>query len=204
MISKPSFLLYKDSFEFLKDLSDKDFGRLFKSVFIYSISGDLLPKNDPLYLAFMPIKLSIDRDNIKYLKRSEVNSVNGSKGGKQKLANATNRKRLRTKVADRDIVIDTDIVIETEKEIVSRLLPSHMAAFFSWLEYRKSIKKKIDNPTTLKSLVEKFNSEPLAKVVWVVDQSIQNSWQGLFWDKYETPVKKEKSKYELRHANEKW
>lgn len=191
MILKPSFILYKDSFEFLKDLPDKDFGRLFKAVFEYSISGVSMQKNDTLYFAFMPIKLSIDRDDVKYIKRVEVNSINGSKGGKRKVANASNRKRSQTKVADRDIdrVIDTDIVIETETEIVSKVNPSHLACFFSWLEFRKSKKKPIENLVTLKSLVEKFNSEPLAKVRWVVDQSIQNDWQGLFWDKY-VPVQK--------------
>lgn len=56
--------------------------------------------------------------------------------------------------------------------------------FINWLEYREEIKKPITNNSTLKTLVNKFNSEPPEKVEWVVNQSIENGWQGLFWDKY--------------------
>lgn len=53
-----------------------------------------------------------------------------------------------------------------------------------WLNYRKEIKKSINNESTLKTLIDKFNSEPLEKVKVVVNNSIENQWQGLFWDKY--------------------
>lgn len=53
-----------------------------------------------------------------------------------------------------------------------------------WLDYRKAIKKPISNEKTLNSLIEKFNSEPLNKVEFVVNNSIANQWQGLFWDKF--------------------
>jgi hypothetical protein len=54
-----------------------------------------------------------------------------------------------------------------------------------WLNYRKEIKKSINNESTLKTLIDKFNSEPLEKVKVVVNNSIENQWQGLFWNKYE-------------------
>jgi hypothetical protein len=74
---------------------------------------------------------------------------------------------------------------QEEKEVLGRLSPSQMSSFFSWLEYRKSIKKPIKNIKTLSALVDKFNSESPAKATWVVNASIQNGYQGLFWDKYQ-------------------
>lgn len=60
-----------------------------------------------------------------------------------------------------------------------------------WFNFRKEIKKPIDNQTTIKALIEKFNSEPIEKVRSVVKKSIENKWQGLFWDNYtDKPTKK--------------
>lgn len=53
----------------------------------------------------------------------------------------------------------------------------------TWLDYRKEKKKPITVKATFDSLVKKFNSEPIEKIKWVVDHSIQNGYQGLFWDK---------------------
>lgn len=56
--------------------------------------------------------------------------------------------------------------------------------FLRWIEFRKEIKKPIRNEKTLELLIDKFNEEPLEKVELVVNASIENQWQGLFWDKF--------------------
>ena len=56
--------------------------------------------------------------------------------------------------------------------------------FVKWLDYRKDIKKAITVESTFNSLVKIFNSEPIEKIEWVVNHSIQNGYQGLFWEKY--------------------
>lgn len=71
----------------------------------------------------------------------------------------------------------------------SKLEESKRVIFFNWQTYRKEIKKEIKNPSTLKALVDKINSEPLDKCKAVINASIENGWTGLFWDKYE-PKKK--------------
>lgn len=114
-IMKKSFVLYKDSFEYLKELSDTDFGILMKFVFEYAISKNEMPKTHSLYLAFAPIKLQLDRDEEKYKTTSETNKINGSKGGKRKVANATKRKRSQTNLADNDNDSDSDSDNENEK-----------------------------------------------------------------------------------------
>ena len=54
-----------------------------------------------------------------------------------------------------------------------------------WLEYRKEIKKPIKNEKTLKSLTEKFQSVSPKIIRQVVNNSIRNGYQGLFWDKFD-------------------
>lgn len=57
----------------------------------------------------------------------------------------------------------------------------------TWIDYRKDLKKPITISKTLQSLVNTFNKEPLQKCIWTVNHSIENSYQGLFWDKYQAP-----------------
>ena len=45
------------------------------------------------------------------------------------------------------------------------------------------IKKEIKSNATMKTLINRFNKEPLSVVQNVVNQSIENNYQGLFWDK---------------------
>ena len=55
--------------------------------------------------------------------------------------------------------------------------------FLTWLDYRKSIKKGITNQQTLDRLIEKFNLHTFEQIQTVIDYSIDNGYQGLFWDK---------------------
>ena len=57
-----------------------------------------------------------------------------------------------------------------------------------WLNYRKALKKPIDVKETFDLLVKRFNTEPIEKIEWVVNSSIENKWQGLFWGKYQTKL----------------
>lgn len=51
-----------------------------------------------------------------------------------------------------------------------------------WIEYRKQIKKPIKEATqeTILTKMENFTEE---QCKFVIDNSIENGWQGLFWDK---------------------
>ena len=53
----------------------------------------------------------------------------------------------------------------------------------NWLNYKIEIKKEIKSNSTMKTLINRFNKEPLSVVESVVNQSIENNYQGLFWDK---------------------
>ena len=78
------------------------------------------------------------------------------------------------------------------KEIKDKINKDKQLIFNSWLEYRISIKKEILVEATLNSLVVRFNKESLTKVESVVNNSIENGYQGLFWDNYKEQPKKKK------------
>lgn len=76
--------------------------------------------------------------------------------------------------------ITTNKNVKNDKNVNKRALPH----FKKWIEYRKSIKKPIEVTATYDLLVKRFNSEPLETIEWVVNHSIENNYQGLFWDKH--------------------
>lgn len=73
---------------------------------------------------------------------------------------------------------------DKRKVIISEVAPPKLPFFFSWLEYRKGIKKEITNIQTLQALVNRLNKEGVKKCEWVINHSIENNYQGLFWDKF--------------------
>ena len=60
-----------------------------------------------------------------------------------------------------------------------------------FLEYRKEIKKPYKSERGIKSLVSQIEKQEQAigsiAVIRVIDTSMQNGWQGLFWDKAQKP-----------------
>ena len=80
----------------------------------------------------------------------------------------------------------TTILNKTTNKIITPKDPLKNEIYFSWLAYRKEIKKEVKNKSTLDSLLKRFNKEPLEKINYVVNASIENGWQGLFWEKYNT------------------
>lgn len=82
-MSKTNFILYKDSKAIIDLLSDEQAGKLFKSIFQYVEDRTELETNDGmLKIAFTQIKVTLERDLIKYKKIVERNKENGKKGGR--------------------------------------------------------------------------------------------------------------------------
>jgi len=76
-------------------------------------------------------------------------------------------------------------------EIKDKVNTTHSSILNKWLFYRKDSKKKINNEKTLQALVDRFNKTPLDEVEKVVNYSIENGYQGLFWERANnTPAKK--------------
>ncbi|MFN7913319.1 MAG: DUF6291 domain-containing protein [Bacteroidota bacterium] len=81
---KKSFLLYCDTYDTIKHLTDDDLGRLMRMIFEYQINNIVPNTKDPLYIAFGFIRTSMDRDADKWEQRAERARVNGLKGGRPK------------------------------------------------------------------------------------------------------------------------
>jgi hypothetical protein len=101
---KKSFILHNDSLDILDEISIEQAGKLFIAIRNFNIGKEQELDNETKLL-FLHFKNQFIRDNEKYKNKSEVNAINGSKGGKRKVANATKRKRTLKDVA---ILADND------------------------------------------------------------------------------------------------
>ena len=70
------------------------------------------------------------------------------------------------------------------QELVVKLIsPPLHSIFKEWLEYRKGIKKPIVLTVTIEKLIKKFNNHSIQQCELIVNNSIENNYQGLIWDK---------------------
>lgn len=84
MIEKKSFLLYHDTYEPIKALTQKQKGDLLDAIFQYKIGKAQVVLEPITSMAFQFIKSHLDRDSIKWEKKAESNRENGVKGGRPK------------------------------------------------------------------------------------------------------------------------
>lgn len=92
MSNRKSFLIHIDSIEILDDLSNEQAGELFKAIKAYQYN-DEIELSAIVKIAFSPFKNQFKRDEEKYIKTCEARASAGSKGGKQKVANASKCKQ---------------------------------------------------------------------------------------------------------------
>lgn len=69
-----------------------------------------------------------------------------------------------------------------------------------WIQYRSEIKKPLKQ-STINNLLKDFESYSDSCVTFVVNNSISNGWQGLFWDKYIEAKQLPKSIEQLQYEN---
>ena len=55
----------------------------------------------------------------------------------------------------------------------------------SWIEYRKAAKKSLTQQS-IKSILTKMNDYTNEQCKYVINKSIEQGWQGLFWDNIQT------------------
>jgi len=114
---KPGFVLYKDLQPILDKLTVPQCGHLMKAIFHYQNTGELSELDPVTEIAMISVVSHFKRDALKYentcVKRREA----GSKGGKQKVANASKPLQDVANVADIDIDIDIDREIETDIDL---------------------------------------------------------------------------------------
>jgi hypothetical protein len=121
--NKKSFILYCDQQGVFNKLPDEIAGKLIKHIFAY-VNDENPPCDDLLLsIAFEPIKTQLKRDLSKYEDYIDKQSVNGSKGGRPKKANETQKTQAffeEPKKADTDNVTDTDTDTVTDKKVFKK------------------------------------------------------------------------------------
>jgi len=104
---RKSFILHKDSLEILDKLSDEQAGKLFKAIKFYQKNQEIPTLDFTLDLVFTPFLNQFIRDDEDYKSTCEVRRLAGSKGGKQKVANASKSKQKVANLADSDSKSDS-------------------------------------------------------------------------------------------------
>ena len=192
-MDKTNFILYKDSKEIINILSDEQAGKLFKAIFQYvEDRTELDTKDGMLKIAFTQIKITLERDLIKYKSTVKRNIENGKKGGRPKNKatktqpvknnpNGLNENPKEPKKADSDngSVIDNDIVIDNVKEINKK--SDLEIAINDFVKFRKTIKKPMNEKalTLFNNKLNQLANDDETKIK-IIEQSILNGWAGIF------------------------
>lgn len=175
--NKKKVVVYTDWLKNFEDLTDEELGKLMRHFFMYINDLDPILEDRLLKIAWNPIETTLKRDLIKWNEFVEKQKENGLKGGRPKESQKTQAFLENPKKADSVSVSVSvsDILLEKETK----------GLFDVWLDYRKEIKKPIKAEKTMIALAEKIKSMGYNKSKTVIESSITNGWQGLFWDKIE-------------------
>ncbi len=184
-MSRKSFLIHIDSLDILDDLTKEQAGELFLAIRSHHKNEDL-DLSPVVKIAFSPFKNQFIRDNEKYKETCERRAIAGSKGGKQKVANASKCKQKVANVADSVNDSDSDSKNDSknksdskkEKDVYKNIVGLDVPVFEKYLKYRKDAKIKKLTPQGEKLAANKLIG--FGEQEAVVNQSISNGWSGLF------------------------
>ena len=173
-----SFILHKDSLSVLNKLTDEQAGKLFKSIFIYQ-TENVLPNDNLISIIFEPFLNQFKRDVENYKKTCDARKIAGSKGGKQKVANASKSKQKVANLADSDNKNKNESKNESKNDLPIFI---NKDLFDSFVEMRNKIKKPLTDKAKELLLKDLTNFENLkaGNANIALENSIKNSWQGVF------------------------
>lgn len=108
---KNSLVIYYDILEQLEDFTDEQFGHLLRAVIKFDMTGQEPKFTGEMKVAFKCMKPILIKNKENYNEICEKRRIAGSKGGKQKVANATKcyqNEQMQTSVADNENDNDND------------------------------------------------------------------------------------------------
>lgn len=187
-----SFILYQEYKKHIDLLSLEQSGKLFKAIFDYNdgIEYDLEPI---IKMAFSFIKADLDRNKEKYNNIVERNKINGSKGGRPSKDNkptGLSGNQDKPKKADNDDVNVNDSESKNKNDSKNELpIFINKNLLDDFAEVRKKLKKPLTEKAkelVVKKLIE-FESKQSGFANLALENSIENSWQGVFEPKNTSP-----------------
>jgi hypothetical protein len=118
MTNRKSFIIHKDSLDILDKLSDEQAGKLFKAIYFYQKTQKMPQLDFALDLVFTSFFNQFKRDDENYKITCEARKIAGSKGGKQKVANASNCLQKVANLADSKNESDSDSKNKNDQEYI--------------------------------------------------------------------------------------
>ena len=163
---RKSFVLHKDSLDILLDLTDVEAGKLFKAIYAYQVNNDI-NLDQITKMVFLPFKNQFLRDDDKYTETCGRRAIAGSKGGKQKVVNASNCKQEVANVADSVSKSDSDSVSDS-KSGNKRFIKPSVKEIYDYM-----IEKGFDSIFE----AEKFN-DYYSSNGWLVGKNKMKDWEA--------------------------
>lgn len=207
---KKGFILYADLINTFNHLSNEDSGKVFKWILDYVNDKNPEPLEGLLAAVCEPIKQQLKRDLTKYESKKGVRSESGKIGNlkrynldiyndyvkgkfnlKEALKLAESRKGVKpvARLADNvnvNVTVKDKVIVKDIKEIKPLLNDFNKSELLNkWISYRKEIKKPLKESSKI-VLAKKFESKTEEEIKFIIVLSIENGWQGLFWDKYKS------------------
>ena len=105
---KDSFILYTEQKAVIDKLTDEQAGKLIKAIYEYVATGKTPKLDMTIDLVITPFIITLDKNKEKYEETCRKRAEAGSKGGKQKVANASKSKQNVANVADNENVNDNE------------------------------------------------------------------------------------------------
>jgi len=125
---KKSFIIHIDSLDVIDDLTDEQAGKLLKAIKSYH-KDDEIVLDSITKIAFAPFKSQFARDHEKWENVRTARASAGSKGGKQKVANASKSKQ---KVANLAVSVNGSVSgsdsVSDKKESKKEKIPYQLIA----------------------------------------------------------------------------
>lgn len=159
---RKSFLLHIDSLDILDELTNEQAGLLFKAIKSFQL-GEEANLDQMVKIAFSPFKNQFIRDAEKYEKTCKARAEAGSKGGKQKVANASKCKQKIANVADSDSKNKSESKSDSDSKRLKEvgqdtLLDEGFDIFYSAGLVKKS---KAQAYKKFKSLAKQMKADPI-------------------------------------------
>ena len=177
---RQGFNFYRSYYEVAKELSEKDRLKFLWSILQREFEGIEPNLEGMAKFAYLSQKHSIDKQ-VKGYEDKTGDKLTPTEGGTQ---GGTEGGSVQEKEKEKEKVE------YTKKDILLN----------NWINYRKEIKKKLSEASinNLKKLLDTKSEECIE---FVINESISNGWQGLFWDNYKEKPKVYKSVDDLYAEN---
>lgn len=194
-MEKNNFILYKDQRPMVDKLSDERAGRVFKAIYHYVCGdGDPIGLDEVEEIVFTSFKTTLHRDLMKYREKCKKNTE------------AIKTRWDNTKDTHEYERIETNTHKEKKQDITdivkSKYSDKKAKAILEYLEMRKKIKKPLTNLAYLDRELNKLSSDEDEQIA-ILEQSVFNSWQGVFELKPHNNARKENKDIKVTYDDSK-